>query len=131
MPAGDVATNTEIYRIVFRNASRIPGLADRIADRLRAHFTPETVLASDVIENRLYRDTLEAEGYDAVGQLGGSAVPTLVVHGSHDFVPVRMAERIAAEIPGARLEVLPDCGHFSYAEHPESVRDVICPFLAS
>jgi pimeloyl-ACP methyl ester carboxylesterase len=94
-------------------------------------FTPAKVLASRVIEERLMQDTLECEGYDLVPRLRRVRVATLVVHGALDFVPVAMAERIAAAIPGARLEVLPDCGHFSYAERPTAVRDVVCRFLNS
>ena len=82
-----------------------------------------------MIEDRLLRETLEHEGYDIVSRLTRLRVATLVVHGAHDFVPVRMAERITASIPGARLEVLPDCGHFSYAERPTAVRDAVCGFL--
>jgi proline iminopeptidase len=127
--AGEVAADTDLYRIVFRSASRDPQVCERIVSRLRAQFSPAKVLASRVIEDRLLRDTLEHEGYDIVSRLTRLRVPTLVVHGAHDFVPVRMAERITVSIPSARLEILPDCGHFSYAERPAAVRDAVCGFL--
>lgn len=39
-------------------------------------------------------------------------VPTLIVHGESDPIfPIDHAEALAREIPGARLLVLPDCGH--------------------
>lgn len=127
--AGEVAADTELYRIVFRTASRDPEVCERIVSRLRAQFSPAKVVASRVIEDQLLQETLEHEGYDIVSRLSRLRVPTLVVHGAHDFIPVPMAERIAAAIPGARLEVLPDCGHFSYAERPTAVRDLVCGFL--
>jgi proline iminopeptidase len=127
--AGEVAADTELYRIVFRTASRDPQVCERIVSRLRAQFTPAKVVASRVIEDRLLRDTLEHDGYDIASRLSRLRVPTLVVHGAHDFVPVRMAERIASSIPEARLEILSDCGHFSYAERPAAMRDVVCGFL--
>ncbi|HEY7010286.1 MAG TPA: alpha/beta fold hydrolase [Jatrophihabitantaceae bacterium] len=127
--AGEVAADTELYRIVFRTASRDPQVCERIVSRLRAQFTPAKVVDSRVIEDRLQRDTLEHDGYDIASRLSRLRVPTLVVHGAHDFVPVRMAERIAASIPGSRLEILPNCGHFCYAERPTAVRDVVCGFL--
>jgi proline iminopeptidase len=127
--AGDVAADTESYRIVFRTASRDPMVCERIVSRLRAHFTPAKVVASRAIEDRLLGATLEHDGYDVASRLSRLRIPTLVVHGAHDFVPFRMAERIAASIPDARVEVLPDCGHFSYAERPTAVRDLVCGFL--
>jgi proline iminopeptidase len=129
--AGDVHADTALYRIVFRNATRRAELDDQIVGRLRAHFTPDRIVASHVIEDRLFAQTLELDGYDLVPRLRELAMPTLVVHGEDDFVPVAMAARIADAIPGARIDVLPACGHFSYAERPEAVRDVICAFLRS
>jgi len=32
-----------------------------------------------------------------------------------------LAEEIAAGIPGARLEIIPECGHLSSLEQPEAV----------
>ena len=50
-------------------------------------------------------------GYDRTGDLSELRVPTLVVHGRRDrIVPYRLAEDMAAGIPGARLELV-DSGH--------------------
>jgi pimeloyl-ACP methyl ester carboxylesterase len=49
------------------------------------------------------------------------AVPTLVLHGEDDFIPVAVAVEIAESIPGSVLRVLPACGHFSYLEAPDAV----------
>lgn len=49
--------------------------------------------------------------YDRTGDLGRVHVPTLIVHGRRDhIVPYRLAEDMAAGIPGARLEIV-DSGH--------------------
>jgi pimeloyl-ACP methyl ester carboxylesterase len=48
--------------------------------------------------------------------------PTLVLCGRDDVItPVDGHEEMAAEIPGARLVVLDDCGHLSTWEQPEAV----------
>jgi len=48
--------------------------------------------------------------------------PTLVLVGHDDVLtPVAMAQEIAAGIPGAKLEIVPDCGHLSTLEQPEAV----------
>lgn len=50
-------------------------------------------------------------GYDRTGDLPELRVPTLVVHGRRDhIVPYRLAEDMAAGIPGARLALV-EAGH--------------------
>lgn len=50
-------------------------------------------------------------GYDRTGDLSELSVPTLVVHGRRDhIVPYRLAEDMAAGIPGARLALV-EAGH--------------------
>lgn len=57
-------------------------------------------------------------------------VPTLVVAGEHDTViSPRLNARTARAIPGARLEVLPDCGHTPHEERPDALLEVVTDFL--
>ena len=44
-------------------------------------------------------------------------VPTLVVWGAEDrIIPVDSGRRIREAIPGASLEVIPECGHLPHVE---------------
>jgi pimeloyl-ACP methyl ester carboxylesterase len=56
-------------------------------------------------------------------------VPTLVLHGERDFVPIDAATHIADAIPTAHLAVVRRCGHFAHLEAPDAVvrhvRDLI------
>ena len=63
--------------------------------------------------------------------LASSDVPCLVIHGEHDFIPVLCAAHITQAIPGARLVVLAECGHFSYLECPQKVHTEIADFIAN
>ena len=66
-----------------------------------------------------------------VDELPLITAPTLVVVGADDVAtPVAKAEAIAAAIPGARLEVVPDAGHSSTVEQPEAVTRLMESFLA-
>ena len=57
-------------------------------------------------------------------------VPTLVIVGADDVpTPVEKARRIAARIPGARLEIVPDAGHSSTVEQPEAITKLLRDFL--
>ena len=58
--------------------------------------------------------------------------PTLVLVGDGDeLTPPSLAEEIAAGIPGARLEVVPDCGHLSTIEQPDKVSAALSTWLAA
>jgi pimeloyl-ACP methyl ester carboxylesterase len=56
------------------------------------------------------------------------AVPTLVVHGDQDLVPVAAARHIADAVPGARLRVLKGSGHFAYLERPDDLNALVLTF---
>jgi pimeloyl-ACP methyl ester carboxylesterase len=58
------------------------------------------------------------------------AVPTLVVVGSEDILtPVAESEEIAAGINGAKLVLIPGCGHLSTLEAPDSVTSALREWL--
>ncbi|WP_331743808.1 alpha/beta hydrolase (plasmid) [Streptomyces sp. NBC_01136] len=65
-------------------------------------------------------------------ELGRVSVPTLVAVGADDVAtPRAKAERIAAAISGARLEVVQGSGHSSTLEQPTALTTLIRDFLAS
>ena len=109
----------EYYRIHYGVALRQPEHIDQVVGRLRTHFTEESVLAARAIEDRLYDETWRSDGYDLIPRLEAQDIPTLVIHGSHDFVPTALAAHIAEAMPRGRLVVLQECGHFAYLEHPD------------
>jgi pimeloyl-ACP methyl ester carboxylesterase len=58
--------------------------------------------------------------------------PTVVVVGAEDAItPVKVAEEICAGIAGSRLEVIPNCGHLSTLERPETVNRVLERWLVA
>ena len=68
---------------------------------------------------------------DAAGELGGIAVPVLVLVGEHDGPsPPSVAEEMAAAVPNARLEVIPTAGHLSNLEAPEAFNRALESFLS-
>ena len=56
--------------------------------------------------------------------------PVLVLHGSEDPRPVRLAERFASSLPNAELVFIPGAGHIPWLERPEPVRAALQQFLA-
>lgn len=61
-----------------------------------------------------------------VDEIGGIRARTLVIVGADDIpTPPDRGKEIAAGISGARLEVVPDCGHSSTVEQPEILTKLI------
>jgi pimeloyl-ACP methyl ester carboxylesterase len=64
--------------------------------------------------------------------LPGIRCPTLVLVGEQDaLTPPELAREIAAGIPGAKLAIVPDCGHLSTLERPEAVNSALRAWLTA
>ncbi len=58
--------------------------------------------------------------------------PTLVIVGREDaLTPPELSREIVAGIPGAKLEIIPECGHLSTMERPEAVNRALRAWLAN
>jgi proline iminopeptidase len=125
---GDLDAEAAYYRIHFRMTLRRQDLLDALVARLRSNFTADGVLLARAIEHRLYDETSRSAHWDLFPALRKLDVPTLVLHGEHDFIPVELAARIAEAVPGAHLSVLPGCGHFTYLEAPGVVFEEVADF---
>ena len=100
---------------------RIGGETERIR-RLILSSSPEAIAA-----------TLRgiAARPDSTPDLGSIAVPTLVVVGEHDAITSADEMRgVAAAIPGAQFEVIPDAGHMAPMENPPVFNALLAVFLA-
>jgi len=68
---------------------------------------------------------------DLAQRVGEIAVPTLVLVGEGDQPDMQaIAERLAREIPGARLETIPATAHVPSMERPREFDALVLPFLA-
>ncbi|MFD8257280.1 alpha/beta fold hydrolase, partial [Streptomyces werraensis] len=101
-------------------------------DVLRAYLAPHT--------SRLGRTSFfehQVRHYDArytqeiTGRLGELTMPVRILWGAEDqWQPVRYAERLRDDIPGAELVVVPDAGHFLMEDAPDRVVREIRDFLS-
>ncbi|MGQ0538831.1 MAG: alpha/beta fold hydrolase [Gemmatimonadaceae bacterium] len=93
--------------------------------RASAELTPFRVM------ERVQKSIWESLGdYDLVGDLERvRRIPTLVVHGWRDPIPVESSYR-AARALGARFVVLETSGHVPYVEQPDTLFNSIEHFLA-
>ena len=106
-----------------------PGMGpEAIADYWQAFTTPERRAAT----LELYRsgEMTELAAYD--GKLAALGVPALLLWGADDpYAPVAGAHRLAAEIPGAQLEIVEGVGHFVYDDAPDVAAATVATFLGS
>jgi pimeloyl-ACP methyl ester carboxylesterase len=69
---------------------------------------------------------------DSRPMLGAIRLPTLVLVGEEDVLtPLSEAELLAAAIPNARLETIPQAGHLANLENPQAVNAALGSFLAA
>ena len=68
--------------------------------------------------------------FDRRDNLKRITAPTLVLNGEHDkLTPPTMARDLAAQIPGARVEIIADAGHLINIEQPEVFNRLVLEFL--
>jgi pimeloyl-ACP methyl ester carboxylesterase len=67
---------------------------------------------------------------DSTPLLAGIRCPTLVLVGRDDaLTPPELSQEMASRIPGAKLEIVPDCGHLSTMEQPAAVNRAMRAWL--
>ena len=60
-----------------------------------------------------------AERPDSIATLKTIDVPTLIITGADDSIPLSEAELMQQNIAGSRLQVIPRAGHYAALEQPE------------
>jgi pimeloyl-ACP methyl ester carboxylesterase len=109
--------------IVFHDKSLIT------PEFIRENFAVK-LAANDGMTQRLFVANPETDKEVVGGRLGGITIPTLVVWGGDDqIVPLADGKDYAAKIPGARLVVIPECGHAPSLERPMEFVEAVEGFL--
>lgn len=91
---------------------------------------------SDSVRRRGHLELYRSGDFDKLapyeGRVAALGVPTLVLWGERDsFAGVKMAHRFHAEIPGSKLIVLDDAGHFIWEDEPVRSAAAASEFLAA
>jgi 3-oxoadipate enol-lactonase len=124
--AGDWDLAAELDAQIWMDGPGQP--ATRVPPEVRARFV---AMDRELLEpGRVYGNRKPAET-PAIDRLGTVRVPTLVVIGELDTVGTReAAERVAADVPGARIVRMPDVAHIVGLEQPEMLAALIVELLA-
>lgn len=124
--AGDWDLATEIDAQIWMDGVGQP--ASRVDPEVRAAFRR---MDRELLEpGRVYGQRKPVDDV-AAGRLGTMRTPTLVVIGDLDTAGTRAsAQKLADEVPGARLIHLPDVAHMVGMEKPAELAAMIVEFLA-
>jgi proline iminopeptidase len=128
---GDREAEAAYYRVHFGPTIRQPENLARLVQSLRVNFSAPDILKARAIEERLMQQTWLSDDYNLFPSLARLHIPTLVIHGDDDLIPIICAVHIVQAIPGTRFVLLRDCGHFSYLEQSDKVQQAITDLLNS
>ncbi|MGE0160787.1 MAG: alpha/beta fold hydrolase [Gemmatimonadales bacterium] len=119
--ARDPATLSQYYRVVFRQSLRDRG---RIGEL-------DLDLAESTAKNGPDVARLIGESFGSVDwwdRLPTIQVPTLVLHGRYDVIPLAMSQALASALPMGRIVVL-ESGHFPYVEARDALLSAVSSFF--
>ena len=103
--------------LVRRTIGRRPAIAPLLG-------VAETFAATDPKVRSSFLGAMLA--MDLEDGLAAIDIPTVIVCGTRDLLtPLRHSKLLAETIPGARLVVLPDCGHMLPCEAPQEVAEAL------
>lgn len=95
---------------------------------LTAIFTPPTTIEGNV--RGLIAFSRSPTDQRLPAEVGGIQQNALVIWGRHDaIVPLENGERLAEELPNARLALIEDAGHVPHIERPAETALLILDFL--
>ncbi len=81
-------------------------------------------------DRALWEHTKATDPPDLAERLDQIQVPTLVLSGEDDqIVPVENSQRLAEEIPGAKLVIIEKCGHLPQEECPKAFMSAVIDFI--
>lgn len=101
----------------------------KFTDEVWAGFTKP--LQAENWDRALWELTQASRPLGLPERLDELSVPVLVITGDDDrIVPTDQSVRLASEIPGAELVVIPNCGHVPHEECPEEFLAAVDDFLA-
>ena len=123
----NAAEIAELYRKVF--AVYFHHSED--VKRLNLVFDVTAASSGVKVNEEMAKTAWLTPGVDLFPDLKKLTVPSLIIHGKQDIVPVPTVEDIHSAIEGSKLVVLENCGHFSYIERPREIKNEINHFVNS
>ena len=117
-----------ITRLYDRNIRGFWHNKERLGDDILAAFRSDLMHGN--WSRAFWELFLETHHLRLESRLKTMSLPSLVITGEHDLtVKTEESIRLARELPGSELVVVPDCGHLPHEEQPEAFLVAVRKFL--
>ena len=129
VPMPEQAVRMVVAQVYRALAFHRPGAVDgRVVSTFTSHHRDRTSINRQLDIGRRLLPEIRAPELFA---LDGIDVPVLVVWGDRDRMVFHSgAERVLEAVPGAELDLIPDCGHCPQVEAPRRLVDLLLDFPA-
>jgi 3-oxoadipate enol-lactonase len=123
--------------VAARDAGDMQPIADQVLQagtsaETRARRPAAAAMVRELLMRQMpdgYARSCEALADAQAADIAGLACPVLLVTGDEDAIaPAQAVRQLGARIAGARVEVLPRCGHWTTLEQPEACADLLARF---
>jgi proline iminopeptidase len=119
----DTSVVNPLFRVLFRST-----FADRsLAPQLLINLDPRTAKNMAPVATLVMGPIISADLWEEASKI---RVPTLIVQGAADAMPLAMPRELTRTIPNAELRIIEGAGHFPYIEKPTETFSAINSFLA-
>ena len=101
-----------------------------------AKSTPQSIVdAIDVLRvgtdpKVTYKDWISDDTFDCMSRVANIHTPSIAICGDEDyFTPVKYAEYFRDRMPHCQLAIIPQAGHWTYEEQPETFDRIVRTYL--
>lgn len=122
---GDQKTFGYFCRLVFKKYL----YKESDVNKLSLNFSSTTAKNQTTIQT-FFSKELFGKNYNFTNGLNKLNIPTLMIHGDVDPIPLWTAKQTSEAIPNAKLIVIKNSGHFSYVENEKQVFTEINNFIS-
>ena len=116
----------QYYRLFFQYYFHNPKDLEKLNLQLEPKGAATGAKVAKILEESIF--VKYTDQHDDLQKL---KIPTLIIHGESDVIPMSAANSMAHSIKGSKLVVLKNCGHFPYIEQPKEWLDAVERFLGN
>ena len=114
----------QYYRLFFQYYFHNPKDLEKLNLQLEPKGAATGVKVAKILEESIF-----GKYTDQHDDLQKLKIPTLIIRGESDVIPMSAANSMAHSIKGSKLVVLKNCGHFPYIEQPAQWLEAVEMFL--
>ncbi|WP_204365636.1 alpha/beta hydrolase [Holospora obtusa] len=112
----------DLFSVYFEEPSNV--------QKLTLDMSKESAIGGFNVLSLMLKTPYFTPDCNLIPALRSLTVPTLIIHGNQDIIPVDTAKTVQQAIQDSKVVYLNDCGHFPYIEKPNEFFSSIRSFLS-